>query len=296
MAVVRSMTGFARTDGAVGGTRWAYEVRAVNGRALDLRLRLPPGYDGLEPAIRDAAQQRLARGTVTVTLTVDRGATGPVLRLDERALAQAVTIAERVRQLTGAGPPTVEGLLGVRGVLELVEPDATPAAEAARVTALIDGAVRALDDLVAARTTEGVALAGIVGRALDVVDGHVAEIAASPARRPEAIAARLAEQIDRLIGRQDVLDRDRLYQEAVLVATRADVEEEVQRLALHVATARALLAGGGAIGRKLELLVPELVREASTLSAKANHPDVARAGLAVKVAVDQIREQSANIE
>lgn len=291
------MTGFARADGQLNGSSWAFEVRSVNGRGLDLRFRLPPGHDSLESRARDVALRRLARGSVTVSLDLTRATSLPAIRLNEAALSQVLAAADRVRSLTGAGPITVEGLLGIRGVLETVEPEETADGEAARQAALLETFGAALDGLIEARAREGDRLREVISRQLEEIERLVAVVAASPARRPDAIARRLADQVQRLWGAaNNGLDPDRLHQEAVVLAAKADVEEELQRLIMHLASARELLAEDGPSGRKLEFLTQEFNREANTLCSKSNDPEISRAGLAMKVVIDQMREQVANIE
>jgi uncharacterized protein (TIGR00255 family) len=293
---MKSMTGFGRAEGGDGRSSWYFEIRSVNGRGLDLRTRLPGGSDSLEPRIRELVQQKVARGSLTVSLQLDKAATAPEIRLNEAALAQVVAAAERVRQITGGPAPATEGLLGLRGVLEVSEPVESQAEQAARQAALLATFAAALDDFLANRAAEGARLAAVLSASIDEIAAHVAGVSASPARRPQAIAARLADQIARLTGGANGFDPDRLHQEAVLIATRADVEEELQRLTVHIAAARDLIADTAPVGRKLDFLTQEFNREANTLCSKANDPDISRAGLAMKVAIDQMREQVANIE
>jgi uncharacterized protein (TIGR00255 family) len=257
---------------------------------------MPPGHDSLEARAREAVQRRLSRGSVTANLELARASSVPVIRLNEAALSQVLTAAERVRALAGSPPVTVEALLGIRGVLETVEPTETPEAEADRLAAMYVTFERALEALVDSRAREGGRLTSIVQGQLDEISRLVDVVVASPARRPEAIARRLAEQVTRLTAGSSPLDPDRLHQEAVMLATKADVEEEVQRLRVHLASARDLLASDAPAGRQLDFLTQEFNREANTLCAKANDPEISRAGLAMKVVIDQMREQVANIE
>lgn len=293
---MKSMTGFARAEGADRGATWYVEMRSVNGRGLDVRFRLPPGSDGLEARMREAVNKRLARGSVSVLLQVDRPQAVPQIRLNEAALQQVMVAAARVRQLTGAPAPTVEGLLALRGVLEVAETQESEEEQAQRGAAILATFETALDRLVEARGGEGARLKDIIRVAVDEIEALVRRVASSPARQPAAIAARLNEQVARLTGATNGFDPERLHQEAVLLATRADVEEEVQRLGVHIAAARELLAFLGPSGRKFDFLVQEFNREANTLCSKANDPDISRNGLAMKVLIDQMREQIANIE
>jgi uncharacterized protein (TIGR00255 family) len=291
---LKSMTGFARADGSLGGTRWHWEVRSVNARGLDIRVRLPPGRDMLEPKVREAAAKHFSRGSLAVNLTLQREIGHTEIRLNEEALLQVVRAAERVRELTGGEPARVDGLLGLKGVLELVEPDDGEAEELN--AALVESLDRAFDGVEAARGAEGAKLAKVLNDQLDRIAALVASAAVSPARSPEAIRRRLEEQLARLFDVSSGLDPVRLHHEAVLLATRADIEEELKRLAAHVAAARELMSSPEAVGRRLDFLAQELNREANTLCAKTNDADITRIGLSLKATIDQLREQVQNIE
>jgi uncharacterized protein (TIGR00255 family) len=293
---LKSMTGFASADGRRDASSWSFDIRSVNGRSLDVRLRLPPGCDALEPTIREAVQARVARGNVTINLQSARIAGGPEIRLNEAALAQVLAAAQRVRDLSGAPPATVEGLLGLRGVLEVVDVGETESEAKARCADMLETFHNALEAFIAARAGEGARLGAVLTSHIDQIDALVGIVSASPARQPAAIGERLREQVARLTGAASTLDPDRLHQEAVLLATRADVEEELQRLRVHIAAAYDLLAQTTPIGRQFDFLTQEFNREANTLCSKANDPEISRAGLAMKVLIDQMREQVANIE
>ena len=287
------MTGFARTDGALGPQRWHWEVRSVNGRGLDVRLRLPPGFDGIEGKLREAAQKRFTRGSVNATLTLDHQSTGGEIRLNEDALAQVMRAAARVREIAGGDMPKVEALLAVKGVLELAETDAGGDELSAVLIATFE---QALEALAAARQAEGDKLKVVLLDQLHAIETETAVAVRSPARSVEAIRKRIEEQIARLVDASSALDPQRLHQEAVMLATRSDIEEEVKRLAAHIATARELIASKEPVGRKLDFLAQEFNREANTLCSKANDPEITRAGLALKAVIDQLREQVQNIE
>jgi uncharacterized protein (TIGR00255 family) len=293
---IKSMTGFARTEGATGNVSWHWELRSVNGRGLDLRLRLPTGTELLEPQVREAAARYLTRGSVTINLsTENRGGTQEV-RLNEPALSQVLKATERICQLTGAAPPRADGLIAIKGVLEVVERAESPEEASARVNAMLESLEQGLSALVQARAGEGARLKAVLGANLDEIARLVAAVEASPARTPAAIEARLKEQLARLLEGANMFDAGRLHQEAVLLATRADVEEELKRLKAHIAAARELLDEPGAGGRKFDFLAQEFNREANTLCSKANDVDITRAGLALKTVIDQMREQVQNIE
>jgi uncharacterized protein (TIGR00255 family) len=293
---IQSMTGFARSDGALGDATWHWEVRSVNSRSLDLRLRLPPGYEALDPKVREGVTKRVTRGSVNATLTVVRESTQQDVRLNERALEQVVALAVRISHNIGSPPPRAETLLALKGVLEVVEEPEREEAIAARHEAMLAGLTVALDGLVAARLEEGDRLRAVIVAQLDEVERLVASVESAPSRSVEAIRRRLSEQIARIMESGQSLDPLRLHQEAVLIATKADVEEELKRLKAHLEAARALLAAPGGIGRKLDFLTQEFNREANTLTSKAGDTETAHAGLALKVVIDQMREQVQNIE
>jgi uncharacterized protein (TIGR00255 family) len=294
---VRSMTGFARVDGHDQAVTWYWEVRSVNGRGLDVRLRLPPGGEGLEEPARKLAGERLTRGNVMIQLTQRRSEAASRIVVNNAALDQLLEISDELRDRLGALPPTVEGLLALRGVLESVDVVDEETVVAEREAHQLSDLMRALDQLVKARESEGARLAVVLRGHIDRIEELVGAVERSPARTPKAIRARLAVSIERLLGEKArEFDVDRLHQEAVLLATKADVEEELQRLRTHIAAARDLLAEGGSIGRRFDFLVQEFNREANTLCSKANDTDITRAGLEMKSLIDQMREQVQNIE
>jgi len=293
---LKSMTGFARSEGAHAGLRWHWEVRSVNGRGLDLRLRLAPGFDSLEPAVREAVTKSVVRGSVSVTLAVERQAGGAEIRVNEAALAQVMTAVERVRSTGDFLPPSPEGILGIRGVLEIAEPVESEAAMSARDAAMLASLSATLVSLANSRAAEGARLADILMDQITAVDRIVAVVAKSPSRTPEAIRTRLAEQVQRIMGTGVALDDQRLYQEAALLASKVDVEEELKRLTAHTAQARDLMRATEPVGRKLDFLAQEFNREANTLCSKANDVEITRLGLELKAIIDQMREQVQNIE
>lgn len=290
---IASMTGFARAAGTTGAVQWLWEIRTVNGRGLDIRVRVPNGFEAAGEAARAALSKALARGQCQLGLTLTRPENAARVRIDEALLADLAASVARVPRPAGIAPATLDGLLSVRGVVE-VEAEG-PADPEALNRDLAEGAEALVADLAAARRAEGASLREIVG-------GQLAEIARltksaedCPARRPEAVKARLTASIAALTDGTG-LDPDRLHQEAVLLAAKADVREELDRLRAHVAAANDLLAAGGAIGRRLDFLAQELGREANTLCAKANDIALSRIGLDLKAVVEQFREQVQNVE
>ncbi|PZW42293.1 uncharacterized protein (TIGR00255 family) [Humitalea rosea] len=293
-----SMTGFSRTQGSLpDGTVFVWELRSVNGRGLDLRLRLPPGQEALELPLRDLAGRRFSRGNIQATLTLQREARAMRPTLDpavlDAVLAEALALAARI---PNAPPPRAEALLALPGVFRGREAEADPVADAAASTALAAGFEAALDGLVAARHSEGVALAGILGGLLDEIAELRDAAATEAARQPSAITQRLRAAVAELLDGDRRVSEERLATEIALLAQKADVREELDRLAAHVDAARALLASGAPSGRKLDFLTQEFGREANTTSSKSQSLALTRVALDLKAAIERLREQSANLE
>jgi uncharacterized protein (TIGR00255 family) len=291
-----SMTGFARAQGAAGAYGWAWELKSVNAKGLDLRLRLPAGWDAIETELRASAQRLLSRGNVSATLEVVRNGATPAVRVNEEVLAAVLETFRSIAKRVKAQPPSLDGILGLKGVIEIVEAEENEQERRQAEQAAIKGFDQALGELVAARQGEGAALARVLMQRIDEIAKLTAAAEASPARRPEAIRARLAEQLRALLDTGEKLDPDRLHQEAMLLAAKADVREEIDRLAAHVEAARELIGKGGAVGRRLDFLAQEFNREANTLCAKANDVTLTAIGLELKAVVDQFREQVQNLE
>ena len=291
-----SMTGFARAHGVTGTYAWAWEIKSVNSKGLDLRVRVPGGWDAIEAAVRASAARSLARGAVSATLEVKREGGAPVVRVNEGVLAAVLDTMRSIAKRADAQPPTVDGILGLKGVIEIVDAEESEDERRAAEAAVIAGFETALKDLVVARRREGEALVRILSGRVEEIAKLAAAAERSPARTPEAIRARLAEQVKVLLDTGEKFDPDRLHQEALLLATKIDVREEIDRLTAHVAAAREMLKGGGAVGRRLDFLAQEFNREANTLCAKANDASLTAIGLELKAIVDQFREQVQNLE
>jgi len=295
MALV-SMTGFADAQGADTGLRWRWEVKSVNGRGLDLRLRLPPGFDGIEPAARVLAAERFRRGSIQASLSVETADSARGLRIDATALASAVRIAKEVANETGLAPASIDGLLALKGVI--VQDDGLPADDTARAkrdAGVLESLAQAFDALTRARRNEGAKLGTLLAAQIGDVERLTAAAASLAAVQPQALRDKLASQLKELLESGTVAE-DRLAQEVALLALRGDVREELDRLAAHVHEARALMASGEAVGRKLDFLAQEFNREANTLCSKSADIALTRVGLALKAAIDQFREQAQNVE
>jgi uncharacterized protein (TIGR00255 family) len=293
---LKSMTGFARAGGVHGDTNWYWEARSVNGRNLDLRLRLPSGFEGLEIRARSLCQEKLARGNCSINLGVRREAGRTEIRLNEAALAQARAVAERAQALTDLKAPRLDTLLSMRGVVEAADAEESEEAQAALYHALMAGLAAVLDGLVSARVAEGERLQAVISKQLATIATLVERVAGAAGRQPAAIAMRLGEQIARLTEAGAALDPERLHQEALLLAAKADIQEELDRLRAHVAAASELIESDQPVGRKFEFLAQEFNREANTICSKASDIEISRAGLELKTVIDQLREQIQNIE
>jgi uncharacterized protein (TIGR00255 family) len=293
---LKSMTGFARADGVHGDTSWSWEARSVNGRGLELRLRLPSGFEALEIRVRGLAQEKLARGNCTLNLSVRREAGRTEIRLNEAVLAQARAVAERAQALTDLKTARLDTLLSMRGVVEAVEAEESEEAQAALYHALLAGLARVLDELVHARAAEGERLEAVISKQLATIAALVGRASDAAARQSEALGARLAEQVARLTEASAGLDPERLHQEALLLAAKADIQEELDRLRAHLAAANELIESNQPVGRKFEFLAQELNREANTICSKASDIEISRTGIELKTVIDQLREQVQNIE
>ena len=291
-----SMTGFARGHGVCGAYHWAWELKSVNAKGLDLRLRLPLGWDAVESAVRASAAQVLARGTVYATLTMERQGVTPVVRINEPVLAAVLATLQSLAGRVDAAAPRLDGILSLKGVIEVVDEDEGEADRRLAETAVVGGFQSTLADLAAMRRHEGEALGQVLVQRASEISALAARAELAPGRRPEAIKARIAEQVAVLLDASDRFDPDRLHQEAILIASKADVREELDRLASHVAQVGRLIVDGGAVGRRLDFLAQELNREANTLCSKSNDVELTNIGLELKTVVEQFREQVQNLE
>jgi uncharacterized protein (TIGR00255 family) len=295
MALV-SMTGFAEAQGSHEGMRWRWEVKSVNGRSLDLRLRMPPGYDAIEPMARTLANERFRRGSLQASLTVETPESARGLRIDAAALASAVRIAKEVAAETGLAPAHIDGLLALKGVI--VQDETLPLeapARAQRDAGIVETLATAFDALIRARGTEGAKLSAVLMAQIADIERLTAEAAKLAALQPTALRDKLTAQLkDILEG--GAVPEDRLAQEVALLALRGDVREELDRLTAHVQEARNLVGSGEAVGRKLDFLAQEFNREANTLCSKSSDVALTRVGLALKAVIDQFREQAQNVE
>ena len=291
-----SMTGFAEASGSHAGLRWRWEAKSVNGRGLDIRLRTPPGFESLEQPARLLAAERFRRGSLQASLSVEQQDNARGLRVDAAALASAVKLAREIAAETGLEPARIDGILALKGVIVQEEQSLMdPVVRADRDAAILKSLADAFDALAKARTSEGAKLQALLTAQINEVERLTAEAAGMAAAQPAALRKRLQDQIsDMLAG--GAFAEDRLTQEAALLATRADIREELDRLTAHVQDARTLIAGGDGVGRKLDFLAQEFNREANTLCSKSADIALTRTGLALKAVIDQFREQAQNVE
>src|SRR5215813_1559855 len=275
-----SMTGFARGHGVSGAYSWAWELKSVNAKGFDLRLRLPPGWDAVEGPARNGAAQGVA----------------PSVRVNEPVLAAVLATIKGLAGRVDAAAPRLDGILSLKGVIEVIDEDEREEDRRAAEAAVIAGFRATVAELAAMRRHEGQALGQVLAQRVREIAVLAKRAEAAPGRRPEAIKARIVEQVAMLLDASDRFDPDRLHQEAILIASKADIREELDRLASHVAQIERLIAGGGPIGRRLDFLAQELNREANTLCSKSNDVELTNIGLELKSVVEQFREQVQNLE
>ena len=291
-----SMTGFARSNGRSASYAWTWEVKSVNAKNLDLRLRLPPSWDSIEMPVRARTAEKLTRGALQAALSIVREGVPPVVRVNDAVLEAVLGTLQQLTGRVAAEPARLDGILAVKGVIEVVDAQEQESERAAAEVVVLAGFEAALADLALMRRHEGAALGRVLGDRLSEIAALAARADAAPGRRPEAIKQRLTEQVTALLENGARLDPDRLYQEAILLAAKADVREELDRLKAHVEQARKLIAAGGPIGRRLDFLAQELNRESNTLCAKSNDMELTNTGLELKSVVEQFREQVQNLE
>lgn len=291
-----SMTGFASRAGNIDSFSWVWELKSVNGKALDVRLRVPQGYDHLEIQCRNAIMQSFKRGNIQASLSTSNGKAHEKLTINTEVMDQYLALAQDLHRRIGGELPRADNLLAMRGVLEVVPVALTEDEQLSRDLAILTSLTQAVAALDAARLEEGARLKETLSGQVNRIFELTQSAKDNPARSAEAIKARLKEQVARLLESNNNFDPDRLYQEAVMIATRADIQEEIDRLVAHVTAARELLISKEPVGRKLDFLAQEFNREANTLCSKAGDKTMSAIGLELKTVIDQLREQVQNIE
>ncbi len=275
---------------------WTWEIKSVNGRSLDLRVRVPSGAEQLEAGVRELAPQHLSRGNLQIGLSIDRSQMPMSFRINRALLEQLVAVTRELEAELPAAPPRLDGLLAVRGVLEVAEDPESEDTSAKRNAAMLSDLQTALKQLVKVRRDEGRRLQPVVAGHVDEIERLVTVAAKSAEAQPDALRARLKAQVEELLQASPALPEERLAQEAALLASKADVREELDRLRAHIEAARALLVEGGPVGRRLDFLCQELNREANTVCSKSAGAELTNLGLSLKTTIEKLREQVQNIE
>ncbi|CDO60876.1 Protein YicC [Candidatus Phaeomarinobacter ectocarpi] len=293
---IQSMTGFGRADGSRADWRWHWELKTVNARGLDIRMRMPNGLEPLEQGLKKSLQAKLKRGAVQVFINIERENAGADVRVNAALAAKLMADLKELATGLGTQPPTLDAVLGIRGVVEVAEPDTDEDETAARLAAVAATFDEAVESLVSARTDEGAKLQTILESVLTEIAQLVARADALAVVAPEAIRSRLEAQVTELLADRAEMPEERIIQEVAMLAGKADIREELDRLRAHIAQARTLLAEGISVGRKLDFLAQEFNREANTLCSKSSDTELTRIGLDLKAAIEQLREQVQNVE
>lgn len=293
---LKSMTGFGRADGTRNDWHWYWELKTVNARGLDIRMRMPNGLESLEQDLKKSLQSKLKRGAVQVFINIERENAGTDIRVNADVATKLMAELKTLAIGLGTEPPSLEAVLGIRGVIDVAEPDADEEETAARLKAVAGTFDEAVQSLVSARADEGAKLHGILDGVLNEIEQLVAQADSLAALAPEAIRKKLEAQVTELLADRAEMPEERIVQEVAMLAGKADIREELDRLRAHVTQARALLLEGEAVGRKLDFLAQEFNREANTLCSKSSDTDLTRIGLDLKAAIEQLREQVQNVE
>ena len=293
---LQSMTGFAREDDSSYFGNWTWELRSVNGKGLDMRLRLPNGLEDLDNEVRKLVSKSLKRGNLQISLQFQKSSESEKPVVNEALADDLWQAATTLKEKFGGDMPSIAELMSMRGVVEVEEAELSDEDRARRNHELLESFGRTLDELVAVRRKEGSAIAAVLSQQVDQIEKIREKIDKNDARSETSIRAKLSVQVQQLIDANNGLDEQRLHQEAVLMAAKADLQEEIDRLAVHVASAKEMLAGNGPIGRKMDFLAQEFNRECNTICSKSNDAGVTTLGLDMKIVIDQFREQIQNME
>ena len=293
---LQSMTGFSRSEGLSGRYRWVWELRSVNGKGLDMRLRLPQGHEGLEAKIKEILGRYLTRGNLQINLSITAAESQLEALVNQDALAAILNLKQQLAGVVSDAPIPFESLLSIKGLVEFKEREEDEAAKSALIEAVLLGFEDAVRQLQSMRFVEGESLRAVLSTQVDRIEELTKIIENDTSRKPEVIKERIAAQMALLSDSALTLDKDRLHAEAALIATKADLREELDRLNGHVKAARDLLSAGGPVGRKLDFLAQEFNRESNTICSKSNASAVTAAGIELKVVIDQFREQVQNLE
>jgi len=294
---LRSMTGYARSEGHDEAYSWTWEAKSVNSKGLDVRCRLPGGLDNIEPTVRTRTARRFARGNLSLSLNIRRVEGTAEYRINEGLLEQVMEILPEIEnRLVNPRPASAEGLLAIRGMVEQVEDSMGGDNRETLNQAPLASLDQVFDALQRMREDEGGRIGSVLTSQLDHLSTLIDNAAKSAAAQPEAIKARLRDQLAELKDVVEDVSEDRLAQEAAILVTKADVTEELDRLKVHGVAASELIESGGVVGRKLDFLCQELNREANTLCSKSSDVELTAIGIELKAAIEQFREQVQNIE
>ena len=293
---LQSMTGFARSQGQFDETSWVWELRSVNGKGLDLRIRVPNGFEVIEVAARNLLSKHFKRGNIQINLSVSQSAASTIPYINQEAVKSLLSAAKELQSQVGGELPTAAEVMAMRGVVELGEKELDDDKKDRRNKDILESLDQAALALVEMRQVEGEAIAKVLETQVARISELHSAIEANKARTPEAIKAQLKAQVDQLIENSSEFDEQRLYQEAAILAAKADLQEELDRLVVHVKAAEELLAGEGPVGRRLDFLAQEFNRECNTICSKSNSAEVTSIGLDMKLIIDQFREQLQNME
>lgn len=294
--ILQSMTGFSRVEGSVLSSRWTWEIKSVNGKSLDVRWRLPHGLDFLERELRARVSKKIGRGNLQINLAFETDGTETAPQLNEAAADAVIAIAQKLNSSTKIGPLTLDGLLAVKGVLSnSPELQLDEESTALRNKALLESFDQAVTELALARSTEGKAIKQVLKMQIDEIDRLTKLIESDASRSPDVIKQVLKEKLSKIMEHSSEIDEQRLYQEIAILATKADIQEELDRLIAHIVSANKLIEEE-TVGRKLDFLTQEFNRECNTVCSKSNSSDVTQLGMEMKVIIDQFREQVQNIQ
>lgn len=294
---ISSMTGFARSSGSVDGYSWNWEAKSVNGKGLDVRCRLPQGFEEIDVEARTSTGKAFKRGNFNLVLSVQETSRQSQYQVNRALLDQLVETAKELQSdLTGFNKPSLDGLFAVRGVIEPVSESDNEEESAARKKEVLAGLKEVLSALAQNRLEEGVRIASVLFEQLDAIIDLCQQAEKIAALQPQNIREKLNQQVAELLEAVPSLPEERLAQEAAVLMTKADVREELDRLQAHIEAARDLMEEGGVIGRRLDFLCQEFNREANTLCSKAADVELSKIGLELKAVIEQYREQVQNIE
>tara|TARA_R110002096_G_scaffold416576_1_gene619171 strand:+ start:35924 stop:36883 length:960 start_codon:yes stop_codon:yes gene_type:complete len=291
-----SMTGFGRSEGHFDNYSWVWEIRSVNGKALDVRMRIPPGLDAMDQYIKTTTKKALSRGSLNVSLQLHKDSSETVVNINEAALDKLVSVAKDAAKKHDLPMPSIDRLLAIRDVVEVSNDDEDENRVKACNEAIKKSFADALGSLIKSREEEGAATHDMLSGVLDNIEGLLREAEVVAATQPGALKEKYEEKLEALFDNKQGIEPDRLAQEIVLLATKADVKEETDRLGAHIVSARKLLNTEGPVGRKMEFLTQEFNRETNTLCSKSSDITLTNIGLSLKTAIDQFREQVLNVE